>query len=102
MTGLRVRPFSGGATVEVRLRPRSSRPGIAGVREGVLQLRVGAPPVEGKANDAAGKLLAAILDVPPSRVRLKSGARNRRKVFMIEGEKPDTVLRRLEAAAEIP
>ena len=102
MTGLRVRSFSGGATVEVRLHPRSSRPGIAGVREGALELRVGAPPIEGKANEAAGKLLATILGLPPSRVRLKSGAKSRRKVFMVEGERADTVLRRLEDAAEIP
>lgn len=102
MTGLRVRSFSGGATVEVRLRPRSSRPGISGVREGVLELNVGAPPVEGRANEAAGKLLAEIIGVPPSRVRLKSGAKSRSKVFAVEGEEAGTVLRRLEKAAETP
>ena len=63
-----------GATITVRLLPRSSRPGVGGVREGALELRVGAPPVEGRANEAARRLLAKLLGLPRSAVRLTAGA----------------------------
>ena len=88
--------------MEVRLSPGSSRPGFSGVREGALELRVAAPPVEGKANDAAAKVLAKIAGVPPSKVVLKSGARSRSKVFFIEGGEPAELLGRLKKAAESP
>ena len=37
----------------------ASRPGIGEIREGVLEVRVGAPPVEGAANEAMGNRAAA-------------------------------------------
>ena len=94
MTSLRVGRFAGGATLEIRLLPRSSRPGAGGVRDGALELRVSAPPVEGKANDAARKLLARLLGVSPSKIRLQRGARSRNKVFAVEGLSPEDVLER--------
>lgn len=86
-----------GAIVPVRLRPRASRGGPAGFRDGALELRVTAPPVGGEANEAARRLLAELLGLAPSRVRLKSGARSRAKLFLVAGVRPDEVRDRLAA-----
>jgi len=72
-------------TIEVKVTPRASRDEIVGMRDGVLAVRVTAPPVDDKANKAVVKLLAKRAGVPHSRVRIVRGQRGRRKVIAIEG-----------------
>ena len=96
MTLPRIAAASGGSTVEVRLSPRSSRRGVGGVRSGALELRVNAPPVDGKANVEARKLLADLLAVSPSSVSLKRGRTSRQKVFFVEGLSAAETRSRLE------
>jgi len=71
--------------IEVRLRPRGSRDELSGVRDGVLQAKVTAAPVDGKANKALCKLIAKRLGVAPSRVGVVRGAKSREKVVRVEG-----------------
>jgi uncharacterized protein (TIGR00251 family) len=66
-------------SLTVRVTPRASASAIAGVRDGVLLVRVTAPPVEGKANDAVVALLAKALGVPLGAVRVERGAAARTK-----------------------
>ena len=77
--------------VSVRVRPRSSRNAIEGVKAGRLNIRTTAAPAGGKANKAVIRLLAEYLGVPPSRVRLVQGLTHRNKLFVVEGpvELPD-------------
>ena len=63
----------------IRVTPRSSENAIAGERDGVLLVRVTAPPVEGKANDAVVELLAKALGTPPGTVRVIRGGSARTK-----------------------
>jgi uncharacterized protein (TIGR00251 family) len=63
----------------VRVTPRAAANRVGGEREGALLVRVTAPPVEGKANDAVVELLAEALGVPRSTVRVESGAAARTK-----------------------
>jgi uncharacterized protein (TIGR00251 family) len=95
---LRVSAVPGGVLLDVHLRPRASRAGVGGVRDGALELRVCAPPVEGEANAAARELLAELLGVSRSRVALHGGEKSRRKVFRVDGLDPAEALHRLEAA----
>ncbi len=97
MSELRICAVPGGILLDVRLRPRASRAGVGGVREGALELRVCAPPVEGEANAAARELLAEALGVSRARVALQGGEKSRRKVFRVEGLEPAEALRRLGA-----
>jgi len=94
----RVSAVAGGVLIDVRLRPRASRAGLDGVRDGALELRVTAPPVEGEANAAARELLAGLLGVPRSRVALAGGAKSRRKTFRVEGLDPAAAIARVAAA----
>ena len=73
------------AQIEVRLRPRGSSDELAGVRDGVLQAKVTAPPVGGKANKALCKLIAKRVGVAPSRVSVVHGEKSRDKVVRVEG-----------------
>jgi uncharacterized protein (TIGR00251 family) len=63
----------------IRVTPRASANAVGGERDGALLVRVTAPPVEGKANDAVVELLAKALDVPPSEVHVERGAAARTK-----------------------
>lgn len=70
--------------ITVRVIPRASRDEV--VREdgdGVLHVRVTAPPVDGAANVSVAKVLAAHFGVPPRDIILVSGASARTKVFEV-------------------
>jgi uncharacterized protein YggU (UPF0235/DUF167 family) len=60
-----------------------------------LEVRTIAPPVEGRANHALCRLLAASLDIAPSRVHVVRGARGREKMVQVLGLPAAEVYRRL-------
>ncbi|MGH2597103.1 MAG: DUF167 domain-containing protein [Actinomycetota bacterium] len=53
------------------------------------------PPKGGRATDEAARALAEAFGVPRTRVRLRSGARSRKKVFEVEGLSPQDLEQRL-------
>jgi uncharacterized protein YggU (UPF0235/DUF167 family) len=59
---------------------------VDGVVDGVLRVRVAAPPVDGAANEALVRLLASELGVARSAVRLVSGATARTKRIEVDGQ----------------
>ena len=65
------------ARLRVRLTPRANADAIGGWRDGVLLVRVTAPPLDGRANEALLRLLAEALDVPQRQLALVGGARSR-------------------------
>ena len=83
------------ARITVRLTPRASREEIAGEREGVLQVRVTAPPVDGAANEALVRLLAKRLRVAKGAVAIVSGETSRSKVVEVDGLTEGEVRERL-------
>jgi uncharacterized protein len=85
--------------IAVRVQPRAPKNEIAGERGGALIVRVTAPPVEGKANDALRKLLAKRLGIAPGRVSVVRGASGRDKLVEIDGMEADAVRRALSISA---
>jgi uncharacterized protein (TIGR00251 family) len=81
--------------IAVRVQPRARRDEIAGERGGALLVRVTAPPVDGKANEAVIRLLARRLGVPRSRVSVVRGVSARDKVIEIEGMEARALRREL-------
>lgn len=73
------------ARIEVRLRPRGHADELLGFEDGVLQARVSAPPVDGKANKALCRLVAKRASVAPSRVHVLRGEKSRQKLLLVEG-----------------
>ena len=75
----------GGVLVRVRLQPRSRGNEIVGERAGSLLVRVSAPPLDGRANDALCRLLAKAAGVAPGRASIVKGASARDKVVRLDG-----------------
>jgi len=74
------------ADIRVRLTPRAAREQVtAGPEPGAYAVRVTAPPVDNRANDALRKLIARRAHVAPSRVTLVRGEKARDKVVRVEG-----------------
>jgi uncharacterized protein (TIGR00251 family) len=75
----------GKVSFAVRVQPRASRNDIAGEYQDGLKIRLTAPPLDDRANEALRKLLASRLKVPLSAVRIASGERSRNKRVEIQG-----------------
>ncbi|MGA8074615.1 MAG: DUF167 domain-containing protein [Candidatus Acidiferrales bacterium] len=76
----------------VRVQPRASRDGIAGEVEGALKIRLTAPPVDDRANEALRRFLADELNIPISAVRIAGGERSRTKRIEIRGVERGRIL----------
>lgn len=85
------------ALLRVKLQPRAGVNAIAGVRDGVVRVRVTAPPVGGAANDALARLLAKTLRIGRSRVSIVQGRTSRTKLVRVDGLTEEEALERLGA-----
>ncbi|HEY3348095.1 MAG TPA: DUF167 domain-containing protein [Nitrospirota bacterium] len=72
-----------GVSFSVKVLPRSSRSEIVGEAEGVLRVKLTAPPVEGAANKALVELLAKKLGVSKSSVEIISGETSKNKLVRV-------------------
>jgi len=70
--------------VTVRVVPRASKPGIAGVRDGALLVRLQSPPVDGAANAELIELIAKTFGAAKRDVSMESGERSKLKRIAIE------------------
>ena len=71
--------------LSVRVQPRASKDEIAGIHDGALKVRLRAPALEDRANEALCEFLAELLKTPKSAVRIFSGHRSRNKRVEIRG-----------------
>ena len=69
----------------MRVQPRASKDEIAGEMAGAIKIRLQAPALEGRANDALIEFLAQLLKTPKGAVRILSGERSRVKRLEIRG-----------------
>ena len=87
--------------VSVHVQPRAGRSALVGRHGAALKIRIAAPPVDDRANEATAALLASSLDVPVSDVSLVTGGRSRLKRFRIVGAEPAELIERLERAVAV-
>jgi uncharacterized protein (TIGR00251 family) len=85
MSDVVVQPRGDAVRFSVRVQPRAFRAGVDGVQMGALRVKLSASPVDGAANDELVKLLADLLDVSKSHVRIVSGASSRTKLIEVDG-----------------
>jgi uncharacterized protein (TIGR00251 family) len=71
--------------LRVRVQPRASANAVTDWRDGVLHVRLTAPPVEGAANAACREFLAELFHVKRAQVELVAGEKSREKRFRVSG-----------------
>jgi uncharacterized protein len=86
----------GTVTFAVRVQPRASRDEITGVIDGAMKIRLCAPAIENRANEALVEFLATVLKTSKSAVRIRSGEQSRSKrveVFGVTRHQVESLLR---------
>lgn len=79
----------------VRVTPNAKRDEVLGWKDGVLRVKVNAPPVDGKANAALINLLAEALNISTSAITIIAGVAARSKVIELDGIEAEEARRRL-------
>ena len=74
-----------GVTFSVKVMPRASKNQIVGMEGDAVKVRLKAPPVDGKANEALVKFLAETLGVTRSQIEIVAGHGSRHKVVRVRG-----------------
>ena len=85
MSGWHRRSHNGVITLSLHVQPGAKRNELAGIHGEALKIRLAAPPVEGRANQALLAYVAELFDVPLRQVEIKHGAQSRRKVVAVTG-----------------
>lgn len=73
-----------GLTFDIKVTPRATCAGIAGVQDEALKVKVTALPVEDAANAACIKLLAKELGVKKSQMEIFAGRKSRQKTIIVK------------------
>ena len=81
-------------TLTLHVQPGAKRTEVMGLHGEALKIRLAAPPIEGRANEALLKFIAERFGVPLRQVELKQGGQSRHKVVAVTGSKvePDSLL----------
>lgn len=87
------------ARISVRVHPNAAKSEVVDFTNGVLQVKVAAPPVKGKANKELVALLSQVLGVGKSSVSIIKGHASRSKVIAIDGLSQEEVTKRLSSSS---
>ncbi|MBF8265343.1 MAG: protein of unknown function DUF167 [Dehalococcoidia bacterium] len=90
-----------GARLHVRVTPGAPRNEVMSYVEGVLKVKVAAPPVKGQANKELISFLADILGVRKNQISILKGETSRDKVLAIEGVTEQELKSRLTAQGRL-
>jgi len=82
--------------LKVYLQPKSSRNEIRGPYRDGIKVKITAPPIEGKANEALIRFLAKELGVSPSSIEIIRGQHSREKTLKISGDVKQGLLKKIE------
>lgn len=88
-----------GALLTLHVQPGAKRTEVAGIHGAALKIRLAAPPVDGKANEALVAYVAGRLGVPRTRVAIVAGATSRAKRLRVAGVPPAEIRRILGEGA---
>lgn len=88
-----------GVQLAVHLTPRASRDAIAGMHGEALNVKVKAPPVDGKANACLIAFIAEKLGLPKSAVSLVRGETSREKTLLVRERTEDEIRRMIDVTS---
>lgn len=81
---------------DVVVQPRAPRTELVGELDGALKIRLAAPPIEGRANEALLRFLAGLLGVRRADVLIAAGQKSRRKRVRVTGLNGQQLVERLQ------
>jgi len=84
------------ARITVWVRPNASQSEVSGLKDGVLHVRIAAPPVKGKANQELIRFLGDILGISKSSLNIEKGMNGKRKVIRIDNLTENQVIGQLK------
>lgn len=87
-------------TITIHVQPNARRNEVLGFEDGVLHLKIAAPPVKGKANKELIDFLSQLLKVSRGSVAIEKGLTSRRKVIAIDGLDQAHILERLRLESQ--
>jgi uncharacterized protein (TIGR00251 family) len=93
---LRINEKDGAVTLDIAVKPRSSRERVGPIQGDRLCVAVNAPPVDGKANEAVVRVLAETLKVARSAVTIVRGETGRKKTVRVAGTTVAALLRAID------
>ena len=85
-------------TLTIQVQPRAKRSEVLGFTEGILRLKIAAPPIEGKANKEVISYLSEVLDIPKGNIEIERGHASKIKVIAISGLEHEHIYERIESA----
>lgn len=83
------------AKVRLRVVPNAKRSEIAGLLGESIKVKVGAPAIDGKANEALFEFLSEVLQVPVCSLGFAAGDKSRDKTIQVDGLTYEEATRRL-------
>ncbi len=80
--------------LSLHVQPGAKRSEVSGLHGDALKIRLAAPPIEGRANEALLRFVAELFAVPLRNVELLRGAQSRHKTVRVAGSTvaPETLL----------
>jgi len=90
-----IRDVEGGVTLTIKVMPRSKQNEIVGIEGDAIKIRLTAPALEGRANEALVRFLAERLGVARGQIVIVRGETSRSKVVRVRGLTAEVVRKRL-------
>lgn len=95
MADLKIENIEGGVVFPTKIVPCSSRTCVCGIFNGMLKIKISAPPEKGKANRSLIEFLAKQLGVKKNAISIISGQTNPIKQVQVLGVSSDNLIEKL-------
>lgn len=74
-----------GIRITVFAQPKASKNEVIGPHNGAIKIKITAPPIEGRANEAIIEFFSDLFKIPKRNIQLYRGGTSRNKIFQLEG-----------------
>lgn len=88
-----------GVSITVVAQPKSSKNEVVGPFNGAIKIKIMAPPIEGRANEAIIEFLSELFRIPKRQIHLEKGDTSKHKRFLIEGITLELAKEKLKATS---
>ena len=95
MGELAIQEINGGVVFKVKAVPGSSRTAVGGLLDGMLKVKIAAPPEKGKANQCLIEFLSKKLGVKKNAISIVTGLTNPIKQVQVMEMSGQTLLKKL-------